>query len=312
VPWSSRQRALATTAAVITVAAIAAMPRAPRLWATLHGTSPDRILFAEDAAGLSVLKMDNAHFGDRVGVYVNGLGQSWIPYGDVHTALGALPTLIHPDPRAVLIIGLGSGDTAFAAASREQVQRVVTVEIITAQRRTLEQFARGYRYAGLLALLSDPRFDHRTGDGRSYLQQTARQFDIIQADALRPGSAFAGTVYSREYFELVRRRLTAGGLAVTWVPTERVARTFASVFPYVLGIRDLYVGSNSAIPFSPDVVRARVAATRSYFAAAGVDIDALVSPYLDAAHPVAGSDDARGSADLNTDTFPRDEFALRF
>jgi spermidine synthase len=315
VPLTLARRPRATSAAivlVVTAAAMAAMPTAPRLWASLHGTSPDRILYAEDAAGLSVLKAESATFGRQIGVHVNGLGQSWIPYGDVHTALGALPSLMHQTPRSVLIIGLGSGDTAFSAASRTETERVVTVEIIGAQRATLDRLARQFSYPGLTAVLSDPRFEHRVGDGRAYLQHTRQRFDIIQADALRPGSAYAGTLYSREYFDLVRRRLAPGGLAVTWVPTSRVARTFESVFPYVVGSQDIYIGSETAIVLEKDVLRHRAAAARMYFAAAGIDITSSLAPYLDAAQIALQPEDARQSDNLNTDTFPRDEFALPF
>ena len=68
--------------------------------------------------GLSVIEADGRiSRGPRV-VFVNGMGQSVLPYGDIHTALGALPALVHPNPRDIAIIGLGSGDTVYAAASR--------------------------------------------------------------------------------------------------------------------------------------------------------------------------------------------------
>ena len=46
-------------------------------------------------------------------------------------------------------------------------------------------------------------------------------YDIIEADALRPTSAFAGNLYSVEYFALLRDHLEPGGYAVTWAATER-------------------------------------------------------------------------------------------
>ena len=54
------------------------------------------------------------------------------------------------------------------------------------------------------------------GDGRRFVMQSRERFDVIEADALRPNSAYSGNLYSREYFELLRSRLTPGGLAVTW------------------------------------------------------------------------------------------------
>lgn len=312
--WPRRSRtavAALVSGALFTAVVLVAMPNADTLWARMHNTSPRQILFAEDGAGLSLLKADNPNFSGAVGVYVNGLGQSWMPYGSVHTALGVLPALIHPSPANMLVIGLGSGDTAFAALGRAEVQQLISVEIVGVQRETLQQLAKTKPYPGLVALLSDPRVEHRAGDGRAYILQAGRLFDIIEADALRPGSAYSGTLYSREYFDLLRRHLTPGGLAVTWAPTARIQRTFASVFPHVLAFHDIFVGSNAPIPFDPNVVEMRAFDARHYFDAAGIDIVDLLRGYLPAARRF-GPDEERSSDDLNTDIFPRDEFALPF
>jgi predicted membrane-bound spermidine synthase len=293
-------------------AALLFMPGGPTLWARLHGTSPRLTIAAEDGTGVSVLKAERADFSGTTGVYVNGLGQSWIPYGGIHTALGALPVLIHPSPADVLIIGLGSGDTAFAAAARPEVQRLTCVEIIGAQRRTLDQLARLQPYPGLVALLTDPRISLEVGDGRAYVLQAERQFDVIEADALRPTSAYAGNLYSREYFTLISRRLTPGGIAVTWAPTVRTRRTFLSVFPHVRAFGDIYVGSHAGVLVDSATIAARSAAVRPYFERAGIDIDAVLGPFLRGAQQYVGPEVPRETTDLNTDTFPRDEFAVPF
>lgn len=312
-PASPRVRAIAWTGAVVAIAGlIASMPDGATLWARLHGASARDVLIAEDGAGVAVLKAEGASLAGDVGVYVSGLGQSWIPYGGIHTALGALPALLHSNPADALVIGLGSGDTAFAVTGRPEVRRLVVVEIIGAQRGTLQQLANAYAYPGLVSLLSDPRVEHRTGDGRAYILQAGRRFDIIEADALRPTSAYAGNLYSREYFALLLRHLAPGGLAVTWAPTARVQRTFASVFPYVLGFGDIYLGSNQPIPFDPATLAARATAARAFYAAAGIDIVAVLQPYWSAPPLSIGPNDARDLDDLNTDVFPRDELALPF
>jgi predicted membrane-bound spermidine synthase len=313
--WTRQPRtatAALVAAGLIASMAIFGMPDAQTLWARLHGASPAQVLFAEDGSGLSLLKAEGAGFArSRVVVFVNGLGQSWIPYGGVHTALGALPAFIHSFPATVLVIGLGSGDTAFAAAGRTEIQRLVSVEIIGAQHETLQRLTPMQPYPGLLALLSDPRIEHRVGDGRAYILQSERLFDIIEADALRPDSAYSGNLYSLEYFELLRRHLAPGGLAVTWAPTSRIQRTFAAAFPHVLAFHDIFLGSSEPIPFDPKVVEARASAVRSYYEAAGIDITGLLARYLVAPRRI-GPADKRAPGDLNTDTFPRDEFALPF
>ncbi len=192
-----------------------------------------------------------------------------------------------------------------------EVQRLVSVEIIGAQHATLQRLTLMQPYPGLVALLSDPRIEHRAGDGRAYVMQTDRLFDIIEADALRPNSAYSGNLYSLEYFELLRRHLAPGGLAVTWAPTRRVQRTFAAAFPHVLAFHDILIGSSVPIPFDPKVVETRASAVRSYYEAAGIDITGLLARYLGVPLRI-GPADERAPGDLNTDTFPRDEFASPF
>jgi predicted membrane-bound spermidine synthase len=300
-------------ATALTILAVSMMPASVDLWARLHGTTRGHVLFDEDSAGLSLLKFDRAGAGGAVEVYVSGLGQSWLPYGNIHTALGALPAFMHPAPKDVAIIGLGSGDTAFAAAGRAEIERLTSIEILGAQRRTLERFLQFHRYPGLLALLSDPRVEHRVGDGRAYISQSGRIFDIIEADALRPSSAYSGNLYSREYFALIASRLKPGGFGVTWAPTARIRDTFISVFPYVLAFAgDVYIGSNSPIDFNAVSIAKRVEAARFYYEPAGVDIVALMRQHLDSPPRRFSPAHDRRSRELNTDMFPRDEFALPF
>jgi hypothetical protein len=143
--------------------------------------------------------------------------------------------------------------------------------------------------------------------------RSGRQFDIIEADALRPTSAFSGNVYSSGYFALVRSRLAPGGLAVTWVPTGRVLDTFRSVFPHVLHFGDIALGSDTPIPFDSKAIQQRLRdpSVRSHYLRAGIDIDALLAPYLAAPGPRRLESGAGRTGDLNEDLFPRDEFSVR-
>ena len=308
---AARRRIAALVVMGAAGALVQQMPDGRRLWATVHGTAPARVVTAEDATGLALVKQD-ATTGGRAVVYVNGIGQSWIPFGGIHTVLGALPAFVHPDPRTAAVIGLGSGDTVYAVAGRQELSRIVCIEIIEPQLATLSAWSARSGYPGLTALLSDPRIAHVAGDGRAYVMRSRASFDIIEADALRPGSAYSGNLYSVGYFMLLRSRLSPGGLAVTWAPTPRILDTFASVFPHVLSFGDILVGSESPIRFDPSEVRARLhaPAVRDYFFRAGVDIDALLAPYLATPPRRIDPSAARRRTDLNEDLFPRDEFSI--
>jgi spermidine synthase len=293
---------------VVIAAAVQAAPGSAKLWARLHGARLEDILFAEDGSGLSLIK----HEGSTSVVFANGVGQSDLPYGGFHGLLGALPVLIHPRPEVVALIGLGSGETLFGAAGRAETSELHSIEIVEPQLPTLVRLRAQRDYAGLNVLLDDRRIFHVFTDGRAFILKGGRKYDVIEADALRPTSAYSGNLYSREYFDLLRRHLRPGGLAVTWEPTDRTRRTVLSVFPHVLAFRAILIASETPIPWDPDVVRARMAdhSTRAFYRRGHVDIAALMADVHSQTPVVYGPSADRSSADINLDIFPRDEYLV--
>ncbi|HEV8347044.1 MAG TPA: fused MFS/spermidine synthase [Vicinamibacterales bacterium] len=292
---------------------LAWMPDAGSLWSGVHGARPAAILFGEDGSGVFVLKSERGTFRRRVTVFVNGSSHSWIPYGGIHTVLGALPAFLHPDPRDAAVIGLGSGDTLFAIAGRKEIQTIACIEIVKPQLPTLGRLQREQPYPGLEAILGDRRIEQVYGDGRLYLMQSKRLFDLIEADPLVPTSAYAGNLYSHGYFTLVRDRLKPNGLAVSWAPTIRVRNTFITVFPHVLDYGDIVIGSKEQIAVDAEAIRARLSDpdVRARYKDSGVDILPLLAPYLDRQPRIYGpADDRSPMLDINTDLFPKDEFGL--
>jgi spermidine synthase len=304
--------AAAGVMAVVGCAMFVVLPDSVTLWARLHGTTGERLIFGEDASGLSVLRLEPGSSQGRTTVFVNGVGQSTIPYGDVHTGLGMVPAFLHPNPREVAIIGLGSGDTVYGMAGRPQIARITCIEIIGPQIEGLRALRHRNPYGGLLGLLEDPRIDYIAGDGRIFLMRSAAKFDIIEADALRPSSAYSGNLYSEEYFTLVRNRLRPQGLAATWLPTARVHNAFVRVFPYVVSVPGILVGSNDPIDVDRDAIAKRLADphVREHYARAGIDAEQLMSSYLIAPARYGPDFDRTRLTDFNTDLFPKDEYDL--
>ena len=286
---------------------LAVTPSSGTLWAHLHGTIVEQMVYAEDGSGVAVANTD----GRNAILFGNGIGNGPVPYGGLHTALGALPAFIHAAPRTAAVIGLGSGDTVHAIAGRREIRQVTCVEIIRGEMATLAGLRMRLPYGGLINLLDDPRIEHVFGDGRIYLRRGGA-YDIIEADALRPRSAYSGTLSSDAYFALLRDHLAPNGLAATWAPTQRVYNTFIRSFPYVVAMPAVLIGSNQPIPFDRAAIGARLAdpAARAYFNRAGIDIERLLAGYL-ANRIVYGPADPRGQlTDINTDLFPKDEFDL--
>jgi len=293
-------------AAIVLVTLAMALPGSEELWRRLHGqTQPnERALFDEDATGVVALA---ARGPVRLRLSVNGKGNSWLPFGGVHTVLGALPAVIHPAPRQVAVVGLGSGDTAWAAGLRRETQSVSVFEISLPQPRILRRISEQQSLPELATFLADPRVAIRLEDGRrAFEAMRGEVFDAIETDAIWPESAGSGNLYSLEFFEACARRLRAGGLMCTWAPTPRVRTTFRSVFPHVLDVDSgvILIGSRYPIQIDRPAWDARLAASEDYLG------ELRVQAVREKLRNLAPADGAIG-ADLNRDLFPRDEFAVR-
>lgn len=298
-------------AGVAGIVLVMLLPDQKGLWAMVHGTTRDRVWLAEDASGVSLLKRDEAEPG-KISVFINGIGQSWIPYGGVHTLLGALPVMLHEKPERVALIGLGSGDTLHAMLAREETREAWCAEIVAGQMRTLEAVRDEPHAEGVKAVLADSRVRWVAGDGRMMVLRDAEKFDVIEADALRPTSAHAGTLYSEEYFQMLKSRLRPGGMAVTWLPTPRVAATMAKVFPEVLVFGGVIgVGSMEPVKVDWPHIQTRLDQVRvwSHFRSVGLDGHSLLKPLLGPGAVIVRLE-SNVAIEVNADLFPRDEWLL--
>jgi predicted membrane-bound spermidine synthase len=238
----------------------ALLPDSERVWRRLHGLTGDAgpAFFEEDGTGVVALTPD----GEEWRLSVNGKGNSWLPYGRAHTVLGAVPASVHPAPRRVAVVGLGSGDTVWAASYRPETTSTTVFEISRPQPRILRRFLGFVEMLELRYLLEDPRLRIRLEDGRKVLEAEPSSYDLIETDATWPETAGSGSLYSLEFFEAAARRLATGGVMCTWAPTPRVYRTFRTVFPHVIQdeTREILIGSRQPIPYEPEAWLARAAA----------------------------------------------------
>lgn len=283
-----------------------AMPNAQAMWTVLHGNKPD-FVYKESRGGLAAVQ---TAYDDKYFVYVNGEGHSEIPFGHYHSQVGLAPLFIHPNPEDIAIIGLGSGDTCYSAASHKKTKAITCIEIVEAEMDVLKKHAHKVDYKPLKHLFSDPRIQFVSGDGRRYIENSKRKFDIIQADALRPYSSRAGMLYSKEYFQSMHASLKPGGLVVTWLPTKRTYDTFRSVFPYHLYFGNTAIGSNQPISFDTAVALERYQqyCLHEKMQLANLDGQKLVSQFLTSVLPNDSS--ANYHDKHNRDLFPKDEFLL--
>jgi len=149
--------------------------------------------------------------------------------------LGQLPALTHSGPRSVLVVGCGAGVTAGSFIPYSSVERIVIIEIEPLIPQVVVQFFRPENYD----VVHDSRVTVIYDDARHYVLTTPETFDIITSDPIHPWVKGSASLYTKEYFELVKRHLNPGGVLSQWVPLYEssldVVRseiaTFFDVFP---------------------------------------------------------------------------------
>ena len=161
-----------------------------------------------------------------------------------------LPMLLHPNPKRVFYLGMGTGITAGTALSYD-VESVLVSEIapsvIKASRTHFGEYTNG--------LYEDSRVRVVAEDGRNVLRGTESKFDLIISDLFIPWKAGSGTLYSVEHYATAKERLRSGGLYVQWLPlyqlTEQefaiIAKTMSEVFPTITMWRGNYAASKAVI-----------------------------------------------------------------
>ena len=235
-------RRLAIAIAALVIAVIAASSVAPvppdviaygRQIATFKGAN-----FLYEGEGLnSSIAVSESEGGIR-NFHVSGKVEASTEVHDMRLQrmLGHLSALMHPDPHSVLIVGFGAGVTAGSFVLHPGIKRIVICEIEPLIPRMVAPYFSKENYD----VVHDPRVEIVYDDARHYILTTNEKFDIITSDPIHPWVKGAASLYTKEYFELVKSHLNPGGVVTQWVPlyqsTEDVIKseiaTFFEVFPF--------------------------------------------------------------------------------
>lgn len=129
-----------------------------------------------------------------------------------------LPAALHPRIERVLVICFGVGVTASAVADLPDVK---AIDVVDVSRDILEMSDIVYPNAGPHPL-RDSRTSVHIEDGRFFLQQTRQRYDLITGEPPPPKIAGVVSLYTREYFQLMRERLNPGGMVTYWLSTNEL------------------------------------------------------------------------------------------
>ncbi len=198
-------------------------------------TAPGKPLYIGEGRNSSVVvsQLD----GGQIYFHVSGkVEASTEPYDmRLQRMLGHIPALIHKDPKSVLVVGFGAGVTAGTFVAHPEVENITICEI----EPLIPEASSKYFSAENHNVFHDPRTRMIYDDARHFVLTTKDKFDIITSDPIHPWVKGTATLYSKEYFELVKQHLNPGGVITQWVPlyesdfetVKSELATFFDVFP---------------------------------------------------------------------------------
>ena len=180
--------------------------------------------------------------------------------------LALIGSILHPNPRHSLVIGLGTGSSAGWLGVVPSMERVDVVELEPIVLEVARQ-----SHAVNQDVLNNPKVHVRIGDAREVLLTADQTYDLIASEPSNPFRAGIASLFTQEYYRAASDRLTDDGLFLQWLQAygvdasavRTVYATMASVFPSVetwqtRGGDIVLVGAKRAPVYDPARIAARI------------------------------------------------------
>jgi spermidine synthase len=127
--------------------------------------------------------------------------------------LGHLTTLLPPHPGSVLVIGCGAGVTAGAVSIDPQLGHETIAEIEPLVPKVVSKYFGAHNFN----VISNPKVSVEIDDARHFILTTKQKFDAVTSDPLDPWVKGAATLYTKEFFDVVKEHLNPGGVVTLFV-----------------------------------------------------------------------------------------------
>lgn len=231
--WHRHRRGLGLALAVVALASFGPIAALDLPRVRLESDQGERLLaLTESAHGVTAvverdgsrrLKLNN-HYG------LGGTASTGDERFQAH-----LPLLLHPAPRRVAFLGLGTGISA-GGATFHSVGQITVVELVP----EVVAASRAFFGEANRRVLDDRRTRIVADDARNFLRGSGETFDVIVGDLVVPWRQGEGSLFTLEQFAAARRSLRPDGLFCQWLPLfqldsagfEILVRTFLTVFPH--------------------------------------------------------------------------------
>jgi spermidine synthase len=186
--------------------------------------------------------------------------------------VGHLPGVLHPNPKSVLGIGFGAGVSAGTFTRYPGIQKITVCEI----EPVIPPISTRYFAKQNYEVFHNPKTHVVFDDARHFLMTTSDKYDIIASDPLDVFVKGTAGLYSKEYFDAVKRHLNPGGYFTLYVPlyeSDRITvqselATFFDAFPNAtvwgntregLGYDMVFLGQVEPLKIDVDEIYARLA-----------------------------------------------------
>ena len=319
-----RRMLVGVPAAVIAVVAVAsafiAVPDDVFLRTIKTYHYPSKVLYMKDGV-TGMVTVHDIPDGDRI-IAVDGVNVAGIGFMLRTTQMlqGYAPLFVHKNPKKVLQIGFGSGETCGIGVDFDKSEdyEYVICDICP------DVFEAGRFFKDInRSVYENPRLRKVIMDGKNFVKLTDEKFDIIMNDSTYPGTTGSSALYTYDHFMECREKLNPGGVLSCWVPIDLrpedfdvIVRSFQAAMPYSsLWMVNNCVNKHSVIlgtmgPMEIDFGRIRELVARPSIAADLAVIN-IFSAYDFLDSLVVGEEGLRvigGEGPLNTDDTPSLEF----
>jgi spermidine synthase len=233
-----------------------------------------KVLYRHEGENESIMIVEG--LGGCRGLFTNGYSMTQTTFSALRymKITAHLPLLLQEDPKKVCIICYGVGNTVRAASLHPSLEQIDVVEI-SEEILNLSSYFESTNHG----VLEHPKVQAFVNDGRHHLLLTDEKYDLITSEPPPIALAHVVSLYTREYYELVRDHLTPTGFCSQWLPIHQLdpwtirktIKAFADVFPHTIlvsGWRDdlIIVGSMAPIRLNAAEITRRMelrpAATR--------------------------------------------------
>ena len=202
----------------------------------LYSERDATMLFHRDGKTTTVSLMD---FGTDRSLRTNGKSDGAInmdPNGPrisdevTMTLTAAIPLAYRPDARNAAVIGIGTGLTTHTLLGSAGFRSVETIEIESAMAEASRRFAPRNSNA-----FADPRSHIVFDDAKTFFSTHNRKYDIIISEPSNPWVSGVSSLFTSEFYRLVRRYLAPDGVLVQWFQMYEIDASLVASVLQALG-----------------------------------------------------------------------------